>query len=235
MWTRVEKPVEKVEKLIRRSRHSLHPARLALAVLLALWGSAASAQQGPPAADAAPAAIALAQAAQKEALPGVDNFGRVTLQLYRGAQPKAAGFDELQKLSVEIIVDFRDEEGEIERERSAVEARRWLFVSIPWNAHHDPSPGQVKQFFDVLRAHPDKKIFVHCHYGADRTGTMVALYRIAAQGWTVDDAVREMKAYHFHGFWFPHLARYVRKFPQQIESDPALWSGSLPAPQPATP
>lgn len=223
--------MEKVEKLIRLNQCGFHPARLALVVLLALSASSASAQQGAP---APPAAIAGAQPAPQEALPGVENFGRVTPKLYRGAQPKPAGFDELQKLGVEIIVDFRDEKREIERERKAVEARHLQFVSIPWNASQDPAPGQVKEFFEVLRGNQEKKLFVHCRKGADRTGTMVALYRIAAQGWTADEAVREMKTYHLHAFWFPHLERYVEKFPQELAADKSL-RDAVAAAQPATP
>ncbi len=209
-------------------------SRLGLAVLLWLAASPASAQQAAGHAGRVKAAAAQVSLASKETIPGVENFGRVTAQLYRGAQPTAEGFDQLQSLGVKIIVDFRDEKGAIERERKAIEERRLQFVSIPWNARHDPTPEQVREFFEVLRAHPAEKIFAHCHYGADRTGTMVAAYRIAGQGWTADEAVREMKAYHLHHFWLPNLGRYIRKFPHQLESDPSL-RGALASPQSASP
>jgi len=54
---------------------------------------------------------------------------------------------------------------------------------------------------------------LHCHYGADRTGAAVALYRIHIQKWTADAAIREMTrgGYHFH-FIHGHLKRFIRRF-----------------------
>jgi len=43
-------------------------------------------------------------------------------------------------------------------------------------------------------------IYVHCLYGVDRTGTMMALYRIRQQGWRNADALEEMTYFGDHGF-----------------------------------
>ena len=55
-------------------------------------------------------------------------------------------------------------------------------------------------------------VLVHCQHGADRTGTMCALYRILRQDWKVEDAITEMKdgGYGYHSIWF-HLPRFIRK------------------------
>jgi protein tyrosine phosphatase len=55
-------------------------------------------------------------------------------------------------------------------------------------------------------------VLVHCQHGADRTGTMCALYRIAVQGWSKEEALREMQAggFGFHGVW-QDLVRFVDK------------------------
>jgi protein-tyrosine phosphatase len=235
MWIRFEKPVEDVEKVIPRNGCLFRATRLVLAAVLALVACAMQAQDPPAAVGAAATPAIGAPALLSHGVEGIKNFGQVTPRLYRGAQPADKGYALLEKMGVDIIVDFRNEKDLIERERQAVETRHIRFISIPWSAFHDPTTEQVRQFFQVLRENPEKRIFVHCEVGADRSGTMVALYRIAAQGWTVDDAVRELKAYHFHGFWFPHLERYVKRFPQQLEADPALRVGTLPAPQPASP
>ena len=160
--------------------------------------------------------------AQELALPGVPNFGRVTPNLYRGAQPSDTGFQELKKLGVEIVVNFRNERGEIEAERRNVERLGLRYVSIPWSASHNPTSQQVADFLEVLQANPESKIFVHCHRGADRTGTMVAAYRIAEQRWTPPQAIQEMRAYHYHHFWWPNLQRYVEDFPRLLATDPKL-------------
>src|ERR1700693_1643940 len=230
MWIRLQNPVDDVEKMIRRNGCPVRATRLVLAAVLALLASAMQAQDPPAAAGAAATPVTGAPALLSHVVQGIKNFGQLTPRLYRGAQPAEKGYELLEKMGVDVIVDFRDEKDLIERERQAVESRHIRFISIPWSPFHDPTPAQVLQFFEILRQNPEKRIFVHCEVGADRSGTMVALYRIAAQGWTVNDAVREMKAYHFHGFWFAHLERYVQKFPQQLEADPALRVGTVLAP-----
>src|SRR4030088_1318162 len=109
------------------------------------------------------------------------------------------------------------------------------YFSIPWSASDEPSSVQVREFLEILRANPDKRIFVHCQKGAHRTGTMMAIYRIATGKWQAGEAVKEMHEFHYHAFWFPHLARYVEKFPQQLIIAPTLL-GAIPAPpKPPTP
>jgi tyrosine-protein phosphatase SIW14 len=154
-------------------------------------------------------------------LHGVKNFGRVTDHLYRGAQPSAQGFAELKHLGVGIIVNLRDDRDEQEKEERTVETLGLRYVAIPWNARRLPTDTQMADFLDLLRVDPKTKIFVHCQLGADRTGVMIAAYRIADENWTPRQAIAEMKAFHLH-FWLPHLNRYIEHFPQRLESLPEL-------------
>ena len=56
-----------------------------------------------------------------------------------------------------------------------------------------------------------RPVFVHCALGSDRTGTMMALYRIEADGWTNDEAIREMERFGFHDY-YSDLRRFVRDY-----------------------
>jgi protein tyrosine/serine phosphatase len=76
-----------------------------------------------------------------------------------------------------------------------------------------------------VRENPQKKIFVHCRLGDDRTGMMIAAYRMAAQGWTADEALSEMERFGFsgaHHFICPTLASYEKNFPKHLRSDPVF-------------
>ncbi len=165
---------------------------------------------------------------------GIQNFGQVTTGLYRGAQPTHDGYRELKDLGVDIVVSFREEKGDNEHERRALEALGMRFVSIPWNAFHTPTENQLREFLEIFHANPGKKIFVHCQQGRDRTGTMIAVYRIASQHWCTDSAVNEMRAFHYHHFWFPQLEKYIRGYASPAAAR-AQVGGAAPAPQSSTP
>jgi protein tyrosine phosphatase (PTP) superfamily phosphohydrolase (DUF442 family) len=196
----------------------------AAVVGVALLIHAATAQNPAP-----PAAGVTAAPAKREKLPGLDNFGKVSDTLFRGAQPKDAGYAELKKLGVEVVVSLREHKNQIEAERKAVESQGMHFVSIPWPPFDTPKNQQVAEFLELLRANPGRKIFVHCQRGAERTGVMVAAVRIAAERWTPQQALDEMEVFGFRGFWFHHLKTYVRKFPGLLDSDPALKPLAAPA------
>ncbi len=128
---------------------------------------------------------------KKKKVKGVDNFGEVTPTLFRGAQPTQKGFEALSKMGVEIVVDARGERSD--SEGKVVRALGMKYVAIPW---HCPFPRDevFVRFLKLLKENPDKKVFVHCRLGDDRTGMMTASYRMAAEGWSADDAMAEMGA-----------------------------------------
>jgi protein tyrosine phosphatase (PTP) superfamily phosphohydrolase (DUF442 family) len=156
--------------------------------------------------------------------PDLPNFGQVTQNLYRGAQPSAGGFARLRTMGVGLVINFRQELSETALEKRQVESLGMSYIGIPWSAHDDPSNAQVAEFLDAIRAHPDTKIFVHCRHGADRTGVMVAAYRIAIEHEKVPDAISEMHRFHFDSFWHPQLARYVKSLPDLLQSERAFKS-----------
>lgn len=151
---------------------------------------------------------------------GVPNFGRVTKNLYRGAQPTSNGFSALRLMRIGIIVNFREDRAETASEKRQVESLGMKYVSIPWSANRQPSSLQIVEFLDLVRANPDTKIFVHCRRGADRTGTMIASYRVAAEHEPVSEAVAEMHRYHYDWLFRPQLKRYVESLPRLIQNDP---------------
>jgi len=159
--------------------------------------------------------------ARKLTLKGVPNFGEVTPMLYRGAQPTKEGFENLARMGISIVVDLR---GSRESEREEVTKLGMQYVAIPWRCFH-PKDAAFAQFLTLLRENRGKKIFVHCRTGDDRTGMDIAAYRIAEQGWTAQEARKEMEAYGvswFHRMICPGLSSYEEKFPERFETSPAF-------------
>jgi tyrosine-protein phosphatase SIW14 len=65
-------------------------------------------------------------------------------------------------------------------------------------------------------------MFVHCWLGGDRSGVFIAAYRIAFNAWTPEQAIEEMKSFHFKAFWHPAMKAYIRDFPARLAHSPAL-------------
>jgi len=55
-------------------------------------------------------------------VPGIRNFGKVDEYLYRGAQPKPEGIEDLKKLGIVTIVDLRWREARVGKERAHAES-----------------------------------------------------------------------------------------------------------------
>jgi protein tyrosine/serine phosphatase len=155
---------------------------------------------------------------------GLPNLGRVTDNLYRGGQPSSDGFKSLHAMGVGIVVDLREDRSEVATEKRQVESLGMKSVEIPWSANHEPSSAQIVEFLDLVRANPDTKIFVHCRRGADRTGVMIAAYRIAVEHKPVAQAISEMHQYHYDWLFRAQLRRYIESLPGLIQNDPQFAS-----------
>jgi tyrosine-protein phosphatase SIW14 len=195
-------------------------------LLAALTAIPALAQGSPAAAASAPAPSSVP--AQKLNLRGLPNAGKISDALFRGAQPEREGYSQLKQLGITTVVDLHNTGEDQNEERQAVTALGMRYVTLPANPFYGPSDSQVAEFLKILQDNPDQKVFVHCTLGADRTGMMVAAYRIALEKWTVDQAYNEMREFHFHTFLYP-ISRYLKRFPQNYAQNPAF-AGVRPAP-----
>ena len=128
--------------------------------------------------------------------PGLPNLFRVTDTLYRGAQPPVEGFSELKAMGIKTVLNLRS------FRTDDLGSTGLRYFSIPENSWH-PEEEDVVEFLKIVSDTNNLPLFVHCKHGADRTGTMCAVYRIAVQGWTKDEAIREMTegGYGFHDVW----------------------------------
>ena len=144
----------------------------------------------------------------------IENFHEVSPGIYRGARPHLAGLEELGRLGVRTVINLQGGETEliqwdtilrwimpgelpraIRNERLAVEARGMKFLNFPMSAVLQVTPEReinVLAALDALVDPANHPVFIHCQFGNDRTGLIVALYRVFHQGWHPDQAHAEM-------------------------------------------
>lgn len=152
-----------------------------------------------------PAEARPASWAQPLERPGLPNLFQLTPDLYRSAQPEAEGFRELARMGVRTVLSLRGFHEDELPDEAALQSVRISFKT--WH----PEDEDVVRFLRLVRDPARAPVLVHCQHGADRTGMMCALYRIVEQGWSKDEALREMTAggFGFHPLW-QDLVAYVR-------------------------
>ncbi len=163
---------------------------------LLLLASSASAQDRP------------SEEARHKELP---NFGRVNERLYRGGQPQKGGIQKLASLGVNTIINLRDDDQRALAEEKEATSQGLRYFNIPFKTLGRPSDVQIDRVLSLIDATEHGIVFVHCHKGQDRTGTVIAVYRISHDGWTGQKATEEANRFGMK-FWQRGMKDYISDY-----------------------
>ncbi|HUA82526.1 MAG TPA: tyrosine-protein phosphatase [Bryobacteraceae bacterium] len=159
----------------------------------------------------AAAALAAAQVA------GVPNFHKVNDGLYRGGQPTEDGFENLASLGVKTVIDLRGiGEHSQAREQGWVQADGMHYLSVPLGQLSAPHDADVAKTLAILNNSTGAPVFIHCRRGADRTGTIIACYRIEHDHWDNRKALKEAR-----GYGMSRLERAMQHYILRFETEAA--------------
>jgi protein tyrosine/serine phosphatase len=163
-----------------------------------------------------------ARESKEELLP---NFHKINNQLYRGAQPLTGGMKELAALGVKTIINLRGEDERTRDEETEAEASGLRYFSAPLPGFGRPNDKQVERVLALINDSQNWPVFIHCRHGQDRTGTIVAIYRISEDGWSSEQAKKEAKLRGMSRFQFgmkDYIGDYYRRWLQRpAEQQPA--------------
>jgi len=130
---------------------------------------------------------------------GIQNFGKVSDGLFRGAQPGTAGISNLVRLGVKAIINLRMPDESWKDEEIQARAHGILYTNLPMHRLGKPADDQVRKVLSLIETLPGP-VFVHCQHGCDRTGTIIACYRMKHDHWSYNDALREAERYGLSAF-----------------------------------
>ncbi len=153
------------------------------------------------------ASAAVAQTQYKE-LP---NFHQINENLYRGAQPKSGGIGKLVELGIKTIINLRDDDERALSEGQEAQAAGLRYFNVPLPRQARPADAQVAQILSLINAAENQPVFIHCNRGADRTGTIIAVYRIEHDGWKEEDAREEAERGGMF-WWKIQMKFYIRGY-----------------------
>jgi protein tyrosine/serine phosphatase len=128
----------------------------------------------------------------------VPNLHRVSDTLYRSAQPSAEGMNNLKTMGIKTVLNLRS----FHSDRKEIGDTGLAYEHIYMKAWH-PEEKEAVRFLQIVTNPGRVPVIVHCQHGADRTGAMCALYRVAVQGWSKEEAIEEMMkgGFGFHAVW----------------------------------
>jgi len=136
----------------------------------------------------------------------IQNFDLVSPALCRGAQPNVVGLEYLASIGVKTVVNLRGDPWlDEERECARLGMR---YANIPLSGTQAPNRRSLEMALRAIEG--GGRTFVHCQAGCDRTGTVVACWRIR-HGEKPEAAVSDMMT-HGTSVFEPGMISFVRRF-----------------------
>ena len=142
---------------------------------------------------------------------GINNFHQVNEHVYRGAQPTTEGFEYLAKIGVKNVLDLREDGARSVGEALLVTSLGMKYVNIPMTGLTPPTMGEITRILALLEDGTAGAVFVHCMRGADRTGAVIAAYRIDHDHWDNSRALKEALSFGMSFFQLPRQ-KFIREF-----------------------
>ena len=151
----------------------------------------------------------------------IPQFYQVDSRLYRGGKPTEEGIRLLKETGITTVISLQGPSKERNREEVLVESSGMNFISIPMSVYRRPSDEAVMKFMETVLNPENQPVFVHCAGGRDRTGTLVAVYRVLVYGWGPKQAYEEAKKY---GFWPYKGEEVLKNFIHQLKDKRAYFT-----------
>ena len=129
------------------------------------------------------------------------NLYRVTPTLFRSEQLLAKDQALLPQNNIKTIINLRYFDRDEDQEELSNLGLN--LVNQPLKSWHIKPKQIAAVLYDIEQAQKQGGVLVHCYHGADRTGLIIGMYRIVNQGWSIEEAKREMVEgpYGFHTIW----------------------------------
>jgi protein tyrosine/serine phosphatase len=152
----------------------------------------------------------------------IPRFVEIAAGLYRGGQPTETGLRLLKERGIKTVINLRMENDE----SNLVQRLGMNYVHIPiedirpWSQIPEAA---IAKYFELVNNPANYPIFFHCRRGADRTGAMAALYRMAVQGWDARRAYSEALDIGMRP-WYLGLKAQLYDFrpPERAKLQPAI-------------
>ncbi|MCB4797676.1 dual specificity protein phosphatase family protein [Neotamlana laminarinivorans] len=139
--------------------------------------------------------------ATKQESKNFKRFYKVSEAIYRSEQPSKKGFKEIEALGIKTILNFRRKWSDDKKTRHTKLQLEHIKLKSK-----EMTEAKVVSVLKIIEK-AEKPILIHCWHGSDRTGIIIAAYRIVFENWTKADAIAEFRRpeFGYHEKWYPNL------------------------------
>lgn len=123
--------------------------------------------------------------------PKIPHLHRVNDNLYRSGQPRSGEIKKLAEMGIKTVINLRGADRSTKAAEAEAREAGVAYFNIPMQGLARPSDEQVARVLEIINAPENWPVLIHCKRGSDRTGTVVAVYRIVNDGWSAREAVAE--------------------------------------------
>lgn len=134
-----------------------------------------------------------------------NNFYKVSDDLFRSQQPTAKEMQYLNQLGFKTVVNLR----RWHSDQSEINDTQLTELSIKMRAGKIEDDKIISTLKAIQRS--PKPILIHCWHGSDRTGVIVAMYRLVFQNWSKAQAIDELMKpeFGYHYKVYPNIVKYI--------------------------
>jgi protein tyrosine phosphatase (PTP) superfamily phosphohydrolase (DUF442 family) len=124
-------------------------------------------------------------------------------------------YADLAAIGVKTVINLTNGNDGRSEEKALVEQYGMTYLHIPMRTRTPPTDAEIATFLAAVD--DDGAVYVHCVGGRHRTGVMTAIYRMTKDGFTGDQAFKEMKQ-HKYGpdFLHPEFKKFVYKYNPKV-------------------
>lgn len=134
-------------------------------------------------------------------LGGLKNLYKVSNDVYRSEQPNRKEMKKLEEFGVYTVINFRNNSNDNRFGKKT----NLILIDLPINTWNISNADILNALNEIQKA--KKPVLLHCLHGSDRTGAVIAAYRMVINNWSREDAIKEFlePKYGYHEKWFPNI------------------------------
>ena len=134
------------------------------------------------------------------------NAHEINEEIYRSDQPSKKDFLELERMGIRTVISLRRRVDDAKKVKSTA----IRLIQIPVKTNHIT----LENVIEVMNAMTtcERPLLIHCRRGIDRTGCMIAFYRMLFHGWSKEQAIAEFISddYGYSEKLFPGILKFLQ-------------------------